>query len=229
MNTNAAARGLVAAIAVTFVLTIGVAAAARAEPMSFELVTLGDSQCGDRCPKVVAARGEIGDNTAEALLDFLGENLQSGAVRGILLLDSPGGKVMASMELGQTLRRLGMAVIVARPTADTERTGSLAGGRCYSACVYALMGGRKRVIPLQSRIGVHRMFAYSTSFNVARLSFERARDVDDGEMLGALSRYSEKMGVSSNLVRLAERTSPDHLRFLTSGEISRWRLGSSKP
>jgi hypothetical protein len=228
-NTGAAARAMMAAFIALFVLTLGLTGGAHAEAMSFGLVTLGDAHCDARCPKVVAARGEIADNTADALIGFLGENLDSGVVRSILLLDSPGGKVMAAMELGQTLRRLGMAVIVARPTDDTGRTGALAGGRCYSACVYALMGGRKRVIPPQSRIGVHRMFAYSTSFSISQLSFVRERDVDDGEMLSTLSRYSEKMGVSSNLIRLAERTSPDHLRILTGPEIARWRLGSRQP
>jgi hypothetical protein len=205
------------------------AASAWAEGMNFGLITLGDARCEAHCPQVVAARGEISDSTAEDLLGFLGDHLHSGAVRSILLLDSPGGKVMASMELGQMLRRLGMAVIIARPTADTERTGALAAGRCYSACVYALMGGRRRVIPAQSQVGVHRMFAYSTSFNVSRLSFERERDVDDGEMLGVLSRYSEKMGVSSALAKLAERTSPDRLHILSGAEIARWRLGSRTP
>ena len=44
-----------------------------------------------------------------------------GNLHGIVLLDSPGGKVVASMELGQAIRRLGMAVIVARPAAASRR------------------------------------------------------------------------------------------------------------
>ncbi|MFM9152903.1 MAG: hypothetical protein ACKOPC_04745, partial [Methylocystis sp.] len=42
---------------------------------------------------------------------------------------------------------------------------SMISGRCYSACVYALMGGSRRVIPPESRVGVHRMFNYSTNFD----------------------------------------------------------------
>ena len=36
----------------------------------------------------------------------------------------------------------------------------MTGGGCYSACVYALMGAEKRVIPHGSKVGIHRMFTY---------------------------------------------------------------------
>lgn len=203
--------------------------ATRATAMTFQLVTLGDGRCGANCPRVISAQGEIGEETPDALLGFLGDHLRRGDVRGIVLLDSPGGKVVASMEFGQTLRRLGMAVIVARPTTETASTGDLAAGRCYSACVYALMGGRKRVIPPQSRIGVHRMFAYTSNFSLADLGMVRERNLDDGGMRDMLASYSRSMGVSVDLVNLAERTSPDQLHILTAAEIARWRLGSRKP
>jgi hypothetical protein len=36
------------------------------------------------------------------------------------------------------------------------------------------------------------------------------------------------MGVSVDLVNLAERTSPDQLYMLTGNDIARWRLASRK-
>lgn len=84
------------------------------------------------------------------------------------------------MEFGRALRRLGMAVIIARPAArPASRNAELVSGRCYSACVYALMGGKRRVIPAQSRVGIHRMFNYSTSFDFSE-GFVRERNYDDG-------------------------------------------------
>lgn len=197
--------------------------------MSFEIVTLGDGRCGANCPHVIAAQGEISEGASDAFLEFLGDRLRGGGVRGTVLLDSPGGKVVASMEFGQTLRRLGMAVIVARPTTGTAASGDLAAGQCYSACVYALMGGRRRVIPPQSRVGIHRMFAYTTNFSLPDLGMVRERNLDDGDMRDMLSNYSRSMGVSADLVYLAERTSPDQLHILSAAEIARWRLGSRKP
>jgi hypothetical protein len=199
------------------------------EEMSFRVIGLDSGNCGARCPRVIAAEGEIGEGTPDAFVSFLRENARGGNLHGILLLDSPGGKVVASMELGQALRRLGMAVIVARPAAaeQASRDMTLVSGRCYSACVYALMGGRRRVIPAQSRVGVHRMFNYSTSFDLSE-GLVRERNYDDGGMKAMLARYASGMGVNPELVNLAERTSPDRLYMLTGADIVRWRLGSRK-
>lgn len=203
------------------------AAPARSDDMTFRVVTLGAGHCGARCPRIIAAEGQIVETTPNAFLNFVREH--AGAqVHSIMLLHSPGGKVVASMELGHALRKLGMAVIVARAASDTEQTGNLAAARCYSACVYALMGGRKRVIPAQSRVGVHRMFNYSTAINPAGGDLVRERIYDDGGMRKVLSRYSNMMGISSDLISFAERTSPDRLHVLSAREIRRWRLGSPK-
>ena len=210
-------------------LVVGAPIAAAVEEMGFRVVSLGNGRCGARCPQVIAAQGEIIEGTPDAFLNFVRENVGGGKLHGIVLLDSPGGKVVASMELGQAIRRLGMAVIVARPAADQSGAEmALVGGRCYSACVYALMGGRRRVIPPQSRVGVHRMFNYSTSFDLAEGGLVRERNYDDGGMRAMLSHYANSMGVSKDLVYLAERTSPDQLYMLTGAEIARWRLGSRK-
>lgn len=211
-------------------LLLGLAAAlaaapARAEDMSFRLATLATGQCGAYCPQVVAAEGEIVEETPDAFLNFVRSHLGGGQLRSILLLDSPGGKVVASMELGRALRKLGMAVIVARIASDS---GYLVSGRCYSACVYALMGGRKRVIPRRSSVGVHRMYNYTTAVDPASGEAVRRRKYDDGRMRKALSRYSAVMGISGDLISFAERTSPDHVHVLSAAEIARWRLGSPK-
>jgi hypothetical protein len=202
-------------------------ASARADEMSFRMVTLG-GHCGGRCPQVIAAQGEIVEDTPDSFLSFVQQNARGGDLHSIILLDSPGGKVGASMEFGHVLRRLGTAVIVARPAADTEATGDLLAGRCYSACVYALMGGRKRVIPPLSSVGVHRMFNYVTSPDPAGGEPQRRRNYDDGKMRARLLRYSNKMGISNDLINFAERTSSDRLRVLSRAEIARWRLGSGK-
>jgi hypothetical protein len=200
---------------------------AAAEEMTFRVVGLNSGRCGANCPQVIAAEGEIGDATPDAFVNFIAQNVGGGHLHGIVLLDSPGGKVVASMELGQAIRRLGMAVIVARPAPGSRDAMDLVAGRCYSACVYALMGGARRVIPPQSRIGIHRMFNYSTNFDFSE-GLVRERNLDDGGMRATLARYAGSMGVSPDLIHFAERTSPDQLYMLTSADIARWRLGSRK-
>jgi ATP-dependent protease ClpP protease subunit len=196
---------------------------ACAEEMSFRRVTMAARQCGGQCPQVVAAEGEIVEETPDTFVRFLRTHVGDGPLRGILLIDSPGGKVIASMELGQELRKLGMAVVVARVGAEG---GPLVSGRCYSACVYALMGGLKRVIPRQSRVGIHRMFNYVDGVDPESGEVLRSRRYADGGMRRALARYSASMGISRDLIALAERTSPDRVHLLSAAEIARWRLGT---
>jgi hypothetical protein len=210
----------------SFGFALLVASAAGAEEMSFSTATLGGG-CGSNCPQVIVAQGEIVESTPNSFLEFL-QSYGGSQLHSVVLLDSPGGKVVASMEFGRVLRRVGAAVIVARPTEQTSQTGVLLAGRCYSACVYALMGGRKRVIPPQSRVGVHRMYSFENAPDPAGGEPLRRRNYDNGSMRAKLMRYSQKMGVSDNLIGYAERTSPERLHVLSPSEISRWRLGSGK-
>ena len=215
---------LLSAISAAFLIALP---CANAEEMSFRVVSLGN--CTAACPQIIAAQGEIGDTTPEAFLGFVQEQVGQNNLHGIVLLDSPGGKVVASMEFGRAIRRLGMAVIVARPGAGSAARGvSMISGRCYSACVYALMGGSRRVIPPESRVGVHRMFNYSTNFDFSEGGIVQERNLDDGGMRLTLSNYARAMGVSVDLVNLAERTSPDQLYMLSGNDIARWRLASRK-
>ena len=92
--------------------------------MHSSMVTLGVGHCRANCPQVIAASGEIGEGTPDAFVSFVVQIMSArGELHGVVLLDSPGGNVVASMELGQTIRKLGMAVIVARPAAASSPTG----------------------------------------------------------------------------------------------------------
>jgi hypothetical protein len=201
---------------------------ARADaPMTFRLLPLEDSsRCRTQCAQAIVADGEITNSTPQEFLSFVASNVQ-GNVRSVVFLNSPGGRVVASMELGQLFRKLGVAAIVAQ-AGQTYGGSVLAAGHCYSACVYALMGGRKRVIPPQSKVGVHRMFQYEAALDPSRGIATLYRTHDSGRMRAMLSRYSKQMGVNSGVIDSAERTSSDSIHMLSNGEIARWRLGQPK-
>lgn len=196
--------------------------AARAAAMSFQLVPVGDvARCGSRCPMAIAAQGEITNSTPEDFKAFVAANLSSEML-SVVYLDSPGGKVVSSMALGQVFRKLGVAAIVARPI---ENTGTaLQSGRCFSACVYALIGAKQRVIPPQSQVGIHRMFTYDSANDPAGGTV-RTLHHDDGGMRELIAKYSSEMGVSRGLIDAAEQTSSGTIRILSPSEITRWRLG----
>lgn len=222
-----AATGFVVLFAALTILSGGICSTARADEMSFNVVSLGDpTVCGGRCPAVIAASGEITNRTPGVFLDFLQRNGRQSGLHTIVLLNSPGGKVVASMELGRMLRRLGAAAIVAR--VDSSAPGALLAGRCFSACVYTLIGGKKRVIPPQSEVGIHRMFAYDNApFDPSGMFGGRRQRYDDGGMAAILSRYSGMMGVSPQLIYSAERITPERIHIVSRAEIARWHLAAS--
>lgn len=203
---------------------------ASAQEMTFRLVLVGNqAKCGESCPVVIAAQGEITNETPDAFLSFIEGNVGRTNLHAIVFLDSPGGKVVASMELGKIMRRIGAAAIVGRvdPEARNGMSEFLA-ARCLSACVYALVGAKKRVIPPQSLVGIHRMFTYvdaADSYGSAEMRYKR---YDNGQMAAVLARYTGSMGVSPALIAMAEHISSDRIHIMTRAEIARFRLGSSK-
>lgn len=199
------------------------ASAASASPMTFRAASLGEgANCGGPCTRVIVAEGEIDESTPEAFINFVQINGGDRAIRGVVFLHSPGGRVVASMRLGEMFRAVGAAVVVAR----VGREGFTA-ARCYSACVYALMGARKRVIPPGSQVGIHRMFMY-----------ERLDSTEDGApisrtfahpgMVERLTAHARRMGVSQELIHKAERVAPDQMHVVSSKEMRRWRLAVEK-
>ena len=76
--------------------------------MTFRLLPLEDAgRCGNQCAQAIVADGEITNSTPQEFLSFVSQNLQ-GNVRAVVFLNSPGGRVIASMELGQLFRKLGV-------------------------------------------------------------------------------------------------------------------------
>ncbi|MDP2355438.1 MAG: hypothetical protein Q8M31_05175 [Beijerinckiaceae bacterium] len=194
--------------------------AAHAAPMTFRTMPVG-ANCGSRCPLMIVAEGDITLSTPDRFVEFVQRQSRDPRMRGVVLINSPGGRVGASMQLGKFFRQAGVAVIVGR-----AGSRGIAPGNCFSACVYALIGAKKRVIPRVSKIGVHRMVA-----------FDYGRRGDDDmnryeavfatpELVQRLSDYVGSMGVSREVISMAERISHDKLRILTPQEIRRWKLGS---
>jgi hypothetical protein len=196
--------------------------AAVAAPMTFRTMPVGD-RCGARCPQVIIADGEITNRTPDDFVAFVRRQAQKPNARGVILLNSQGGRVAASMQLGKLFRTAGAAVIVAR-----AGPRGMAPGRCYSACVYALMGASKRVIPNASKVGIHRMFAYGLGGASPEDTSRYERVYATPDLVQRLSDYAGLMGVSREIVHTAERVTPDQLRIVTPQEIRRWRLGSEK-
>lgn len=203
-----------------------------ASPMSFSLVPLSDpARCQTKdCVEVISAVGEITNDTPQAYLDFLAAHGSDRRMRALVFITSPGGKVVASMKLGTLFRSSGATTVVARVRAsepDSGHNAYIAPSACYSACVYAMVGGVKRVAPPHSMIGIHRMFDYAASVPFFGSSgAPREKVYDGGELAEELKKYAASMGVSPDMIAEAEAISSDSIHIVTPQEMRRWRLAA---
>jgi hypothetical protein len=202
-------------------------AQAGSQPMHFQVAPLQTQDCGYRCPNVVIADGVIEPDTPQQFIDFARSAARQNNLKSVMLINSPGGNVVASMEFGTKLRQLGMAAIVASYGSDGSRAGPIP-GECVSACVYALMGAVKRVAPQQSRVALHRMSVAQSEMPTRGRLGTTSRRFADNRLVDIVARYAKTMGVSPEVVLQAESLDPDHVRSLSAAEMRRWRLANSK-
>jgi hypothetical protein len=88
------------------------------------------------------------------------------------------------------------------------------------------MGGRKRVAPQGSALGIHRMFANEEVRDDWMGDSTVVRRYDDGAMAAQLKAYTARMGVSREVISAAEHISSSRLHLVTSSEMARWNLAS---
>ena len=212
------------------VLAAGFAEVAEAAPMSFKIVTLGDpAECGSKCVQVVQAEGQIYLDTAEEFSRFLLTQRNADALKGVVFIQSPGGVVEGAYKLGYLFRELGLTVVVAQAS-DLRRDGAvgrMVSAQCYSACVFAMMGGKRRIIPPQSRVGVHAIF--SNRYELDPLHVEPPfKKIKAGKDVNDVARsYAKYMGVSPDLINLSEGVEPSSFLVLSQAQIAKYRLGQS--
>jgi hypothetical protein len=185
------------------------------QAMSFRLVQLQDPRCGRGCPPIIAAEGEITPGTTARFVEFTRQAMDRGPVSNLVLINSPGGVVIESLTLGMVLREIGASVAVARAGGQ-----GLSGGTCYSACVYALMGGSRRIAPPGSRLGVHRAFMGRPGQH--RGPARGARP--PAGLTSAMRQYARAMGVDPAVISIAERTPSNSIHKFRAQELSRLRL-----
>ena len=172
-----------------------------AHAMEFRLRSVGEAPAAaSHCPRVIVAEGQITNSTPDEFLQFLRENAANQDLRTVVLLNSQGGYVVASMELGPVLP-LGRD----RGSVAVRRGRRLDHSFLPFGLRLCLHGRRKRVAPRRER----RLASTACSpIRQRNASIRRCGAVyDDGSMAGMLMRYSARMGVSRDLIRYAEHIS----------------------
>lgn len=202
-------------------------AATAAESMRFEWVREGPAEaCGRDCREWVAATGPITAQTAKDFERFSETRDLTGAT---MVLDSGGGSVLASLELGRKLRALGMRTSVGRTVKmgaaiDNQpfRARLSARGECASMCVFVLLAGVERHVPAEARILVHQIWPGSKRHDATAESYTAEEVVRVQRDVGRIARYTVEMGGDIELFELAMRIPPwERLRALTPSEMHR--------
>lgn len=205
--------------------------AAPAAAMTFSTVPISPECTGSGCPRAVIAHGEINAEAPHQFSAFLRTEMQMPGLHAVVFLNSPGGNVESALRLGTLFHAAGAAVVVGQPTLGGRVGAGQLGvvpGHCASACVYALMGAKKRVVPSGARLGVHRMSARMTAREPAGGGTMSSRIFAGSPEIEALRTYVSRVGGSQELINLAESIPPEQIRVLSPAEIRRYRLGAPK-
>lgn len=192
------------------VLTLG----SRASAMTFETIS-GPAECAVRT--CILASGTIDERTGPEFAAFLkGKGIGRG---GLIILDSPGGALLQSLELGNEIRAAGLATTV---QGYDRRSGQLqAGGACASACVYAFLGGVDRTVGKGSRIGVHQIYTAGDTWAMSA--------ADGMELMSLVATHVDHLCGNLDLLIPALKTRPEDMHWLSSVELTRYAVVTRGP
>lgn len=159
------------------------------------------------CHAWINARGDIDSDSLADLKAYIATNAYSPKV---IRFDSPGGSLIAGVELGIWLREKGF---------KTEAT------MCASACLYAFLGGTKRTaVGDRPLLGIHRFYSDNRGQepNAAAIT---ALDMDGTQkIMGALLQYAVYMGVDLRLLAYTIEAGPEEMRWLTMKEAAELKV-----
>lgn len=204
----------------------GTQAAIEPTSMRFEWMAEGPAaDCGEHCREWIAATGPITNETPRDFDLFT----QTRDVRGAtIMLDSEGGAVVPSLDLGRRIRGFAMTTTVGRtaklPAApgELQRGRLLPDGECASMCAFVLLGGTERRVPSQARVLVHQIWPGAKRYDAGAQSYTAEEIMRIQRDIGQIARYTVEMGADIELFELAMRIPPwERLRALSPAELRR--------
>lgn len=123
-------------------------------------------------------------------------------------LAGPGGDIDAAMELGRLLRQLGVFTLVGK------------NDLCLSACVFAFMGGERRIVA--GKLGIHRPYLPFTQDSPDRK--DRFRHLQK-----ILRGYVEELDFPASLYEAVMAVPPESMHMLAPAELKRFHLEGISP
>jgi len=186
------------------------------EAMQFTLATICEDSRG--CHLGVSAQGWI---TTESVKNFT-ERASTIASGATFVINSDGGDLQSAMELGKAIRakQLNARVGTLKPNENKTNPGfTIVPARCLSACLLTYLGGVNRTIEPTDIIGFHGLTVANASAEVGKPTGESHAK----EILGALGRYIESMGVdrrTTDFMLLAKGDAFQRIPLATAKQLS---------
>jgi hypothetical protein len=150
--------------------------------------------------------GQIDERATERFREELARREISSAS---VYLNSRGGVLAQGMDLGSLLRERDFSTYVG---SRNDRGSNPLPGECYSACVFAFIGGTYRFYAPRSRIGVHRFSAMSPA----------DADADSAQIVSAaIVNYIRKMEVDVGLFDRMARAGKEEILVLSEVDLEK--------
>ncbi len=187
------------------------------QPMTFRIINVCE---GKVCPSFILAEGVIAAETPKAFRIFL------TSLKGYyapVYFNSPGGNLYAGLQLGSLIRKANLDTVIGSDyleETDMDSEKQLpARPICFSACAYAFMGGRIRVVSTVGKLGVHQFKSLSGK------NTESSTQVT----MAVLGNYFDKMGVDRQVLDIAAVTEPQQISLFSVDEAKNLKLDNSEP
>lgn len=197
------------AVMVVVALQCVFVAVATAAPMTIAIERKSDIDNMIEAPTTIFLTGDIEADTPRRLREAL-KGVKDPWVS--VVLDSPGGHLMAGIEIGRILRGQKATVTVGTKAEPYKPKA----GMCLSACSLAFLGGTYRYMAPGSVYGVHR---------ASNTAGPRSTDLDAGQIVAAaIGAYIREMDVEPALLDLTVKAGKDGIYILSAAELTSLRV-----
>lgn len=122
----------------------------------------------------------------------------AGVDRGIVLLQSDGGSLFAGIGIGRAIREKGLSTWV-----------SSAQGACMSACGFAWLAGKLRMLDAKSRVGFHSAYV-----------MENGKPLVSGSANALVGAYLRDLGLGDNAIFYVTAAQPESMKWLSQRDAA---------
>lgn len=209
----------------SWVFVVSASANRLEKEMRFELQGNGGNCNG--CEWILA-EGTITKNTPSNFARYLRSSGSEDGLRAMIRFNSPGGSLLAGLELGRMMRKSGALVTIGSSKPDENGWYEDSPGVCISACAYAFLGGDERWLFEDEKLGFHQFYDKRAIEDFDAKIFDGYDRVLDQVITGYVANYLIEMGIDPNLYVFSSKVPPKEVQYISLEDALRWNVASGK-